>query len=81
MENEFIHSVIYQPESDGGFNISVPIPTSYMYHQAFEMCLAKIQTVKNLTDLGKPAEAVDHGVMLQGHLIRVGISIQRRGLR
>ena len=37
--------------------------------------------VKNLTDLGKPAEAVDHGVMLQGHLIRVGISIQRRGLR
>ena len=43
MENEFIHSVIYQPESDGGFNISVPIPTSYMYHQAFEMCLAKIQ--------------------------------------
>ena len=43
MENEFIHSVIYQPKSDGGFNISVPIPTSYMYRQAFEMCLAKIQ--------------------------------------
>ena len=43
MENEFIHSVICEPESDGGFNISVPIPTSYMYHQAFEMCLAKIQ--------------------------------------
>lgn len=28
--------------------------------------------VKNLTDLGKPAEAVDRGVMLQGHLIGVG---------
>lgn len=37
--------------------------------------------VKNLTDLGKPAEAVDRGVMLQGHLIRVGISIQGGGLR
>ena len=37
--------------------------------------------VKSLTDLGEPAEAGDHGVMLQGHLIGVGISIQRGGLR
>lgn len=37
--------------------------------------------VKSLTDLGKPAEAGDRGVILQGHLIMVGISIQRGGPR
>ena len=44
MENEFIYSIIYQPESDRDFNILFhTIPTSYMNHQAFEMCLVKIQ--------------------------------------
>lgn len=40
MEDELLYSVIYQPESDRGFNFTVPY---YMYYWALEMCLAKIQ--------------------------------------